>query len=170
MAETVQCIVIREATDRDLEFMEQMARQAIFPSADPPADAGEHKSVRWFIDDWGRDRDFGAIAVNDVGNPIGAAWARQVTGAGDADPLPGAELIIAVEQEHRNSGVGARLIESLCDRGRGLGLEMLVLVVSESSPAQRLYGRCGFWALEGANVEREWADPDDPELVMPRRL
>ena len=52
---------------------------------------------------------------------------------------------IAVDEAHRNKGIGARLIEDLADIARSRGAGYLLLEVRESSSAARhLYAKMGF--------------------------
>lgn len=84
------------------------------------------------------------------GQPIG----RLYVGDWDED----VRLIdIALLPEHRNQGIGSRLIRDVMDRAASLG-KPVRLHVEQYNPARRLYTRLGFVALEerGVNVFMEW--------------
>ena len=64
---------------------------------------------------------------------------------------------IALLPEHRNQGIGSRLIRDVMERAVALG-KPVRLHVEQFNPARRLYERLGFVALgeEGVNVIMEW--------------
>lgn len=55
------------------------------------------------------------------------------------------EVDISVRKEHRNEGLGAKLLKSLVDESKKLGLKILYLGVFENNPrARHLYEKLGF--------------------------
>ena len=64
---------------------------------------------------------------------------------------------IALLTEHRNTGIGSRLIQDLMNEARGAGKAIQLHVVA-SSPAVRLYERLGFCRSgeDGAYLEMTW--------------
>ncbi|ABC63787.1 GNAT family N-acetyltransferase [Erythrobacter litoralis] len=59
---------------------------------------------------------------------------------------PGEEelLLIGVVPEERRRGLGAQLLEILCEDARARAADRLFLEMRENNPAQRLYRACGF--------------------------
>ncbi|MEZ4523292.1 MAG: GNAT family N-acetyltransferase [Thermomicrobiales bacterium] len=64
---------------------------------------------------------------------------------------------IALLPDHRNHGIGTRLIEDVMERAASLG-KPVRLHVEQNNPARRLYERLDFVALEerGINLFMEW--------------
>ena len=138
--------VIRRATEDDEPFLVEMLYQALFV---PPGEAPLPRSVldkpdiAHYVRGFGRQRgDVGYVAETVPGEPLGAAWVRQLTsddpGYGYVDDHT-PELSIAVVAECRRTGVGTDLLEYLLDR-----VPRCSLSVDERNPAIRLYGRFGF--------------------------
>jgi ribosomal protein S18 acetylase RimI-like enzyme len=110
-----------------------------------PREIVNEPGLRRYVEGWGRPGDFGVIALEE-GQPVGAAWARLLTGANggygyvnDATP----ELSIAVLPDHRGRGVGSQLLAWLIETAQGR-CPALSLSVSRENPARRLYERAGF--------------------------
>ena len=64
---------------------------------------------------------------------------------------------IALLPEHRNQGIGSRLIRDVMERAASLG-KPVRLHVEQNNPARQLYKRLGFVELDdrGVNVFMEW--------------
>jgi ribosomal protein S18 acetylase RimI-like enzyme len=105
--------------------------------------------------DWGKRSDLGFAAYDATTlKPVGAAWIRLLTGEEKGcgyldDSTP--ELAMGVIPEHRNKGVGTKLlmllIESTQQRFAALSLS-----VRTDNPAVRLYRRCGFEPVAGSEI------------------
>ena len=54
---------------------------------------------------------------------------------------------LVVRERHRGLGIGARLLETIADKGRATGCCKLTLEVLENNPARRLYEANGFTQL-----------------------
>jgi ribosomal protein S18 acetylase RimI-like enzyme len=124
-----------------------MMREAGFPPARrPPLDeALRAPHVAQWLDDWMRPGDLGVIAADDDGTPLGAAWCRRFDARNyghvdEATPV----LAIAVDEPHRNRGIGAALLDALAAAARANGICALSLSVGATNPALRLYTRAGF--------------------------
>ena len=65
---------------------------------------------------------------------------------------------IALLPEHRNTGIGTRLVQSLLDEAAGTGKSVRLHVVT-TNPAVRLYQRLGFSTVDdnGIYLEMNWA-------------
>lgn len=150
-------VEVRPTTGDDQSFLTEMLYEALFV---PPDAAPFDRSIvdtdglveihRGFGTEPG---DVGRVAVDRDGEPVGAAWVRQLHGYGFVDDHT-PELSIAVVESHRGLGVGSALLESLLD-----AVPRASLSVDRRNPAARLYGRFGF------RVVRE---DGDHTLVMVR--
>jgi ribosomal protein S18 acetylase RimI-like enzyme len=158
------------ATAADEAFLWEMLVEAAHLAADgeaPVAAAQQHPFLAKFVRGWGRPGDIGVIARGAAGEPLGAAWARHLTGPEQSYPAVDAaypELAIAVRPEQSGRGLGGallgRLIALACTLYPGL-----VLSVRAENPAQRLYARHGF-VVTGEIINRVGSR----SLVMERRL
>ena len=108
-----------------------------------------------YIEDFGRDGDTAVVAEDDETRAtVGVAWARFWTrdncGFGFVDEAT-PELAVAVEEEFRGRGIGARLIEALLAQLRASqDIEQVSLNVRADSRAVALYERLGFVKIEGS--------------------
>lgn len=84
------------------------------------------------------------IAIDSEGRRIGGD--RPVAGFALSRAAPGEEelLLIAVEPDLRERGLGAKLLAMLVEDARGRGAERLFLEMREGNPALGLYERIGF--------------------------
>jgi ribosomal protein S18 acetylase RimI-like enzyme len=121
-----------------------------------------HPELVKFHRDWGRTGDVGVVAEAD-GQATGIAFCRLFTdddhGEGYVDAET-PELVIAVWPEHRNRGLGARLLEALEKAASAEGRAQISLSVDAANPAVRLYRRAGY------DVVRE----DGRGLLMLKRI
>lgn len=108
-----------------------------------------------YAEDWGRDGDIGIAAFEAASQrPVGAAWIRLLIGANQGygyldDKTP--ELAMGVVPEHRNKGVGTKLLALLMEAA-GKGYSSMGLNVRADSPAVRFYERCGFEMMHGSDI------------------
>ena len=103
--------------------------------------------VRRWLDGWS-PREPG-VCWEEHGQVVGAAWARRVEPVLARSPAgePLREIVIAVDQDRRSQGIGAKLLEALIARAREAGEPGLCLSVSEhNADAVQLYERLGFVA------------------------
>lgn len=98
-----------------------------------------------YVDGFGREGDFGVIALGDS-VPVGAAWGRLLFG----EPKPSKvwthdvpELAIATLPTTRGRGAGSLLLGAVLDVARAR-FGAVALSVREDNPAVRLYERHGF--------------------------
>jgi ribosomal protein S18 acetylase RimI-like enzyme len=119
-----------------------MQFEAFFvPPGRPPYDRAilDEDAIRPYHVDFGtRSGDVGRIAVDPSGQPVGAAWVRQVHGYGFVDDRT-PELGIAVVAARRGEGIGAALLASLV-----AAVPRMSLSTDRRNPARRLYERFGF--------------------------
>jgi GNAT superfamily N-acetyltransferase len=132
--------VIRPAGPQDVRFLRDMLRHAYFWRMDRELDDPVFRYVR----NWGREGDFGLVAL-EGGNPVGAAWYRlfreKAPGFGFVDEST-PELTVAVVPARRGQGFGHELLEGLLSRARGHGFPAISL--SAPKEATSLYERYGF--------------------------
>jgi len=147
---------IRLATPADEPFLWQMLYYAANMADEGAAsgdDAQTHPYLAKYVRGWGRaGGDLGTIAVEDGGQPLGAAWVRLLADAEKnyaavADGTP--ELAIAVIPQYIGQGIGARLLARLLDDARAI-YPAVVLSVRAANPARRLYERIGFIVVDTA--------------------
>jgi GNAT superfamily N-acetyltransferase len=145
---------IRDGTVDDLPLIKETLYRALAWNPErvlPPLDhTMVHPAIIRYHRDWGRDGDIAVVAMAD-GEPAGVAFCRLFTDDDHGDGYVDAntpELTIAVAEEHRGHGVGARLLAALEDRARAAGVGQLSLSVDAPNPALRLYARCGYVELE----------------------
>lgn len=143
----------RVADRNDQEFLWEMLFYAASMSADGATDyqaAKQQAFLRPYVEDWGRESDYGLIAIDQgSGEPIGAAWLRLLAGdehryAGVSAEVP--ELAVAVKPSFQGQGIGSQLISGLL-RGAETQYKQIVLSVREENPAYRVYQRLGFSTL-----------------------
>jgi GNAT superfamily N-acetyltransferase len=106
--------------------------------------------LRRYLGGWGRATDFGEIAADNDGTPIGAVWARlfpsNEPGYGFvASDIP--ELSIAVAGAYRGRGVGRRLLRALVQDVQSREHRALSLSVEDGNHARQLYEQFGFRAV-----------------------
>ena len=94
-----------------------------------------------------RDSHVAFLAVLPPGEPVGMVWlalAARVPRPGSTGRLGGDVQSLYVAPEHRSTGVGSALVESVLRHAESLGLEHVT--VHSNEQAQSLYGRAGFRA------------------------
>ena len=104
-------------------------------------DAKTNDFLAKYVADWGRDGDLGYVALDNDGQPLGAAWVRLFT-QDEADPTT-PELAVAVLPTHTGQGIGTRLMHALLAEAAH-HYPAVMLNVRADNPAIRLYQRLGF--------------------------
>jgi ribosomal protein S18 acetylase RimI-like enzyme len=102
---------------------------------------------RKYVEGWGRPGDAGVIAVDQMEQPLGAAWYRlhpdEAPGYGFVSPMI-PELTIGVRADVRGQGLGHALLQTLIALAQSQGYAALSLSVDRNNPALQLYERFGF--------------------------
>lgn len=151
---------LRPATQADGAFLCDMVveaanwRQAAARPRHEILTSGDHSR---YVTAWRRPGDEGLVAVDDHGDPVGAAWYRMLPrsepGFGYvATGVP--ELIIGVKPIWRAHGVGRALLQGLCERARHAGHGRISLSVERDNFARTLYRSEGF-AVTSAGARRD---------------
>ena len=145
---------IRKATAADAAFLWEMLGQAAAwkPSVPAPTldEMRADPELSRYLQGWPRRGDAGVLAVDDRGQPLGAAWYRSFT---EGEPGYGwidaetPEVAIAVRAGFRGGGHGEALLQALAARARQEGVSALSLSVARANPARRLYRRLGYEEL-----------------------
>lgn len=155
-------VVLWPATPDDLPFIRQMAYQAAFGAeksdVEPPPPFEEAVEMPWlkeYFEDWGREGDFGLIAVDELGKEVGAAWYRQYDEGRHVLPY---ELSMAVREEEPAQKAGWTLLKGLLKHARENGIPELGLQVgAENTAARKLYKKLGFLTIGGKDEYGNYA-------------
>lgn len=142
-------VSVRRATAADAAFLGRMlALAADWRAIAPPPPVDEilqRPGTGHYIARWPQAGDVGFVAESDAS--IGAAWWRFFTrddpGYGFVDQAT-PELSVAVSPDWRGKGVGASLLQALCEEARRLNMPALSLSVDPQNRAAHLYRRFGF--------------------------
>jgi GNAT superfamily N-acetyltransferase len=145
---------IRQAVSGDARFLTDMLVEAAnwnVAKARPRIDVIEDPLVSRYVAGWMRPGDFGSIAVDSNGVPIGACWARlfplNAPGYGFvAAGVP--ELTLGVNSLWRARGVGRALLRALAGQAAAAGHQRLSLSVERANYAHRLYISEGYVTVE----------------------
>lgn len=152
--EPLSGLELRPATPEDLPFLREMCYEAAFASErggpedpPPPEEALRMPWMQDYTEGWGRDGDYGLIAVNEAGDNVGAAWYRRYSEGRHVRPH---ELSMAVREEDRGKSVGQTLLTALLERAGEEGIDRIGLqVAANNEAAQGLYRKLGFTMVGG---------------------
>lgn len=140
---------LRPAAAGDAEFLVAMLVEAF--NWDAPRFSREEilatPHFAHYVTGWPRAGDFGVVAEDPPGTPVGAVWARTFPaddpGYGHVDPqVP--ELTAAVLPGHRGRGVGGALLDAVVEVAARSGVDRLSLSVEDGNHAAALYASRGF--------------------------
>jgi GNAT superfamily N-acetyltransferase len=146
----VTVVALRPATPADADFLADMLVAAVnwLPGRDwPRSRIMASPELAHYVDGWMRPDDFGVVAVDPAGRPVGAAWLRRLS-ADDpgfgyvADDVP--ELSMGVVDAWRGLGVGRALLRAALTGARERGVRSVSLSVERANFAARLYAAEGF--------------------------
>ncbi|GAA4146049.1 GNAT family N-acetyltransferase [Leifsonia shinshuensis] len=145
---------IRQAAAEDARILADMLVEAANWNAlraRPRVAVLEDPKVLRYVAGWKRPGDFGCVAEDTHGAPVGACWARlfpaDEPGSGFvAVGVP--ELTLGVNTQWRAQGVGRALLQELGRLAAGSGANRLSLSVERANFAQRLYVSEGYITVE----------------------
>ena len=145
---------IRPAVGGDARFLADMLVEASNWNpvrARPRVTVLEDPKVSRYVAGWMRPRDFGQVAVDAHGVPVGACWGRifpaDAPGYGFvAVGVP--ELTLGVNAQWRARGVGRALLHAVALQAAEGGFARLSLSVERANFAQRLYVSEGYVTVE----------------------
>ena len=151
----VGVITIRAASAADGRFLERMLVLAADWRPGTPAREVEtmlsDPELARYVVGWPLPTDFGVVADDRTGKPIGAAWCRffseEHPGYGFVSPdVP--EVSVGVVAEARGAGVGRALVSALIEEARRRAIERLSLSVEVDNFATRLYTDLDFEVVD----------------------
>lgn len=141
-----------DGSEEDLRFLAAMLYEAAtwrHGERRAPAEVLADPAIARYAADWGREGDFGVVAVPGENERLGVAWYRFFSAAEPgygfvAEHIP--ELSVAVRKGWRGRGVGTSLLEEIIRHAFAEKLS-LSLSVERDNPALRLYRRLGVEVL-----------------------
>ncbi len=142
-------VIIREISESEIYFLDDMLYQAIFiPEGirKLPREIIYNPELHHYIKDFGRSDDYCLVAESD-GVLIGAIWSRIFSPYAKSygwvdENTP--EISMAVDEKYRNNGVGAKLLEAMIEKLKEIGYEKVSLSVDTVNFAYSLYKKFGF--------------------------
>lgn len=146
---TAAGVRIRPAAAEDAGFLTAMLMEAF--NWDGPRLTREEvlaaPHVAHYVTGWRRPGDFGVVAEDTDGRPLGAVWARRFPaddpGYGYVGPeVP--ELTAGVLPAHRGRGIGGALLDAVIAQAARSGVDRLSLSVEHGNRAAALYASRGF--------------------------
>ena len=109
----------------------------------------KHPDIARYYENWGRKGDIALVAATEGNQPtlFGCVWGRLFSpgkrGYGFINKkIP--ELSIAVDENHRNKGIGTRLVQAICTAYKEADYKHISLSVNPLNPSMSLYKREGF--------------------------
>jgi ribosomal protein S18 acetylase RimI-like enzyme len=161
---------IRTVQLQDVSFLWEMMYEAAAVD-ESMRTLGKEKALalpvnRKYVEGWGRLGDAGVIALDQMEQPLGAAWYRlhpdEAPGYGFvSSTIP--ELTIGTRDDARSQGIGRALLQALMELAQSEGYTALSLSVDRNNPARHLYARLGF---HDAGI----SDPEDTSVTMIKSL
>ncbi|MCG7386933.1 GNAT family N-acetyltransferase [Paenibacillus sp. ACRRY] len=141
---------VRSIETEDVPFLWEMLYASLHTQAgDEPLEPGivHSPELSKYVEGWGREGDFGYIAVDTLGRRLGSITLRlydeQNAGYGYVNAAT-PEMGMAVIEEARGKGLGTLLMQAALDEARQRGTQAVSLSVDPNNAAIRLYRRFGF--------------------------
>ena len=157
-------LLLRKSEPTDIQFLREMLYEAVFWRAGvnrPSLEEGlAYPDVGKSLANWGkRDGDTAVLATVDA-MPVGAAWYRFWRDdnfiRGYIDKITPV-VVIGVHRDHRQQGIGTKLMGWLIDAASKQAIQRISLMVSKDNHAIHLYRQQGFL---------EYADKGDSFLMV----
>jgi GNAT superfamily N-acetyltransferase len=146
-------VKMRDAGQADGRFLAEMLLEAVNWNRSiqrPRVELLADRKVMRYVSGWQRPSDFGSVALDNEGEPIGACWARLFP---PSEPGYGfvavgvPELTLGMRPPWRAQGIGRLLLQRVMAQARTAGHARLGLSVSRGNYAQKLYRSEGFSIL-----------------------
>lgn len=141
---------VRPVEEQDIPFLWEMLYASLHTreGEEPFEPESIHSSgLCKYVEGWGREGDFGYVAVDQQGKRLGSITLRlyndQNAGYGYVNAAT-PEMGMAVIDEARGIGVGTGLLQTALDEAKRRGIEAVSLSVDPDNKAVRLYRRLGF--------------------------
>lgn len=143
-------VIIRQTTKEDEAFLWEMLYEAVYvPDGEEKFDKSLLKTSKLanYVENWGRDGDYGLIALNEQNKKIGAVWIRlfneltRTYGYVDEQtPI----LSMALLPEYRGIGIGTKLMKEIIALAKENQFKAISLSVAPANSALSLYEKFGF--------------------------
>lgn len=141
---------VRSIEEQDIPFLWEMLYASLHTrEGDEPLqlESIHTPELSKYVEDWGREGDFGYVAVDQHGKSLGSITLRfytdQNAGYGYVNAVT-PEMGMAVIEDARGKGVGSLLLRTALDEAKRRGIEAISLSVDPDNDAIRLYKRMGF--------------------------
>ncbi|WP_145326637.1 GNAT family N-acetyltransferase [Paenibacillus xylanexedens] len=141
---------VRSIEEQDIPFLWEMLYASLHTrEGDEPLqlESIHTPELSKYVEDWGREGDFGYVAVDQHGKRLGSITLRfytdQNAGYGYVNAAT-PEMGMAVIEDARGIGVGSLLLRTALDEAKRRGIEAISLSVDPDNEAIRLYKRMGF--------------------------
>lgn len=144
-------MLLRPAAPADLGLLTDLVVEAVNWTGEQRVtseDVRTDEHLVRYVEGWERPGDVGVVAVDDAGEPLGAAWARLFTASRRgwgfvAEDVP--ELSLGVLPGGRGAGVGSALLDGCLGALRVHGFRAASLSVEDGNDlARAMYERRGF--------------------------
>jgi len=137
----------------------------------PERDIIKNPTISIYAEKWGKENDYGFLAIDGKNEPVGAVWLRMFTSKNKGygyidDNTP--ELAIAVLPEYRGNGIGTMLLKEIISSVVNI-FNRISLSVTIGNPAIHLYLRHGFNLVkeEGDSVTMECITDNCINVIQP---
>lgn len=151
---------VRPIEEQDIPFLWEMLYASLHrrEGDEPfPIESIHTPGLSKYVEDWGREGDFGYVAVDQQGKRLGSITLRFYTDQNAGYGYVSAatpEMGMAVTEDARGKGVGTLLLQTALDEVERRGIAAVSLSVDPDNQAFRLYKRLGFVeeSLNGTSV------------------
>lgn len=141
----------RQATSADIPFMTTVLLEAAASSGHfiEPERLADYPDTEIYVKGWHAEKECGVIAETETGEPVGAAWIRNIPELVHNPDKPLPELTVGVLPAFRRKGIGEQLMSELYQSCHTNGITEISLGVHKDNiPAINLYQKHG-WKPEG---------------------
>ena len=139
-------LIIREIKKSEISLLKKFTYTAIYV---PQGAQKPHKSIvelpelKIYYENFGTKADDICLVAETGGKLVGAVWTRIIDDYAHIDENT-PSLAIAVEEEYRSKGIGARLLREILRKLNETGFSAVSLSVQKENFAVKLYEKAGF--------------------------